>query len=111
MSRGIRITLVLAAVAALAIAGVASAAVSPSSGGQTSKFKITVKGSSAANGAKSPSFLEAVLKAPRGASAQCRWHHAPSPSRKGSGSTFSATFTLDPNDLYSHKWCKGSWKV
>jgi hypothetical protein len=111
MSRRIRRTAALAVVGCLAHAGVAQAAISPGSGSSTTVFRVSATGTGVANAERNSDYLQAAVTRPARTSSQCRWHRPPSASFRGSGRTRTVSFRLNPNDLYSQRWCKGVWTV
>jgi hypothetical protein len=111
MTRRIRLTAALAVVGCLALAGVAQASISPGSGGPSTVFRVSASGTGVANAERNSDYLQAAVTRPSGTNRECRWHRSPSASFRGSGRTRTVTFRMDPNDLYSQRWCRGLWTV
>jgi hypothetical protein len=113
-NRSRRITAALAvasaAAAALAIgpaAANAATSMSPATGGQKSTFTLKTDAAPLKQAEANGGFADLKLTAPRGASSNCSVHNIPSYGKHGS----KLVYRLSPDTLYSHKWCKGIWKV
>jgi hypothetical protein len=114
MIRRIRCIAILAAVACLAITGLAQAkpvSLAPSTGKANTVFKLTVVGQKVQNAQDNSEYLQADLVAPAGADYECSVHQGFSYQSTGAGAKRKVVFTLDPNELYSQYWCTGTWKV
>lgn len=116
MFRSIRSIVILAAVASLALTGLAQAktssvSLSPSVGKSSTVFKLKLAGQKFQTAADTSSYLQANLVAPKGADSECSVHQGFRYDSTGSGARYKGVFTLDPNELYSQSWCKGTWKV
>ena len=114
MIRRIRCIAILAAVASLALTGLAQAkpvSLAPSTGKANTVFKLTLVGQKVQNAQNNSEYLQADLIAPAGADDECSVHQGFSYQSTGAGAKRKVVFTLDPNELYSQYWCKGTWKV
>jgi hypothetical protein len=116
MIRRIRSIVILAAVASLALTGLAQAktapvSLSPAVGTSSTIFKLKLTGAKFQNAEQRSTYLQANVVAPAGADGECSSHQGFSYSSTGSGARHKVLFTLDPNNLYSQSWCKGTWKV
>ena len=115
MIRRFRSIVILAAIASLALTGLAHASSSvqltPSAGKAKTVFTLKLTGQKFQNAQDNSNYLDAKLTPPRGASDECSDHQGMSYRSTGSGARRKVVFTLDPNNLYSQAWCKGTWKV
>ena len=121
MTRSLRSILALAAIMALALTGVASAAKSvtltPKKVKPSTIVTVTVKNAKVKQAYKAKGELEAQLTPPApkpnadGELEGCNIHHPPQGKFLAKGS--KAKFRMDPGDALAGpgKWCKGTWKV
>ena len=114
MFRRIRCIAILAAVACLALTALAQAkpvSLAPSTGKANTVFKLTLVGQKVQNAQNNSTYLDAQLTPPAGADSECSDHQGMSYQSSGAGAKRKVVFKLDPNNLYSQAWCKGTWKV
>src|SRR4051812_34254789 len=113
MIRRFRTIVILAAVASLALAGLAQAKTAPvqlsqSTGNPSTVFTLKLTGQKFQNAQDNSEYLEADVVAPAGADQECSVHQGFSYRSTGQGARRKVVFTLDPNELYSQAWCKGA---
>lgn len=113
MSHRVRSVAALAAVAALAVAGPATAAksitVKPKHPQPEGIVKVTLSSAKVKQAYRQDGSLYADLTPPSDAD-DCGVHHQPTGDYRSGGK--KASFRLDPNDaVYGHEWCQGRWSV
>jgi uncharacterized protein (DUF2141 family) len=103
--------LVATAAAALAIApaaaNAATASLTPASGGTKTTFHLKVAAAPVRDAQDNGGYADLKLTRPAGTSSKCTVHNIPSYNNLGS----KLQYDLSPNMLYSHSWCKGTWKL
>jgi hypothetical protein len=124
MTRHLRYILALAAILALSVTGVASAAktltITPKKAGPKSIVTVTVKNAKVKQAFKKHGELEAELTPPApklnadGELEGCNIHHPPQGKYLSAAKGAKiAKYRMDPGDALAGpgRWCKGTWKV
>jgi uncharacterized protein (DUF2141 family) len=104
-------TAIATAAVALAIvpaaANAATASLTPSTGGTKTTFHLKVAAAPVRDAQDNGGYADLKLTRPAGTSSKCTVHNIPSYNDLGS----KLQYDLSPNMLYSHSWCKGTWKL